>query len=74
MKQEIKVKTKYRVISVILALFIAVSCIVPTVMIVSADELTPPVKILADSLGDHVSIHSELQEQYLNGSLEAVAS
>ena len=55
-------------------LMIVISCLLPLHLIVFADETASPVRIAADALGDHVSIHSELQEQYLNGPLQDIAS
>ena len=74
MKIDTKSGIDKRVISVLLSLIIAVSCVSPSLFVVSADELEQPVRIVADSLGNHVSIHSDLQEQYLNGPLEDIAS
>lgn len=71
--QDTKVKTNQRVISLLLLILIAASCITPSVLTVFADEAIPPVRILADSLGNHVSIHSDLQEQYLNGPLQNIS-
>lgn len=74
MKQEMKSKTNRRVISLFLSVILAVTCITPTVLITFAEESAPPVRILAASLGDHVSVHTDLQEQYLNGPLQDIAS
>ena len=74
MKQYTKSRLDKRLISLLLSVLIPLSCIAPSVLIVSADEPTAPVRIVAASLGNHVSIHSDLQEQYLNGPLEEIAS
>ena len=74
MKQYTKSRLDKRLISLLLSVLMLTSCIAPSVLIVSADELTAPVRIVAASLGNHVSIHSDLQEQYLNGPLEEIAS
>ena len=74
MKQEIRIKTDKRIISLFLSLLLAVSCIIPTAVIVFAEEVNSPVRIIAESLGNHVSIHSDVQEQYLNGALQDIAS
>ena len=71
MKQSTKIDQ--RVVSVLLVFIISLSCIASSPLIASAEEITP-VRIVADSLGDHVSIHSDLQEQYLNGPLEDISS
>jgi hypothetical protein len=72
--QNTKSKKHQRFIAVILMLMIVISCLLPLHLIVFADETASPVRIAADALGDHVSIHSELQEQYLNGPLQDIAS
>lgn len=74
MKHRNTMKPKRRLLSLLLAVLIAASCITASTLIVFADESTPPVRILAEALGDHVSIHSELQEQYLSGPLQDIAS
>lgn len=71
--QEIKTTDK-RIISLLLSLLLAVSCMLPMAVIAFAEEANPPVRIVAESLGNHVSIHSDLQEQYLNGPLQDIAS
>lgn len=73
-EQNKKSRTNKRVVSVLLSLVIAVSCISPSFLIVSAVDTAQPVKILTNSLGNHVSIHSDLQEQYLNGPLQDIAN
>lgn len=72
--QETKERSHQRVISLLLSFLMAVSCITPLTVVAFADESAPPVRILADSLGNHVSIHSDLQEQYLNGPLESISN
>ena len=67
-------KLNRRMVSALLALLIALSCIANYHVIGYAEEPIPPVQILTEPLGDRVSIHSELQEQYLNGSMEEIAS
>ena len=67
-------KLNRRMVSALLALLIALSCIANYHVIGYAEEPIPPVQILTEPLGDRVSIHSELQEQYLNGPLEEIAS
>ena len=62
-----------RVISISLAVLLAISCITSSFVIVFAEESTPPVRIVPDSLGGHVAIHSELQESYLSGSLHFIS-
>lgn len=74
MIQEMKPGMNRRIISLILSVVLTISCIVPTVLIAFADEAAPPVKILAASLGDRVSVHTDLQQQYLNGPLQDIAS
>lgn len=74
MKNDTKSRIDKRIISILLSLFIAISCVSHYVTVVSADESVPPVKIIANSLGNHVVIHSDLQEQYLNGPLENISS
>ena len=73
MKQYTKVKINNRIISLLLSLFISIPCIAPSALVVSADD-SAPVRITAASLGDRVSIHSDLQEQYLNGPLQDISS
>ena len=74
MTNDKKTKTNRRMICVMLSLILAISCITPSALIAFADESTSPVRIVAESLGDHVSIHSDLQEQYLNGPLQDVSN
>ena len=69
-----KTNAKQRVISLILSFLIVISCVVPGAVIVFAGEAIPPVRIQTVSLGNHVSLHTDLQEQYLNGSLESIAN
>lgn len=71
MKQNTKINQ--RVVSASLAFMISLSCVAPSFIIVSGEEITP-VKITAESLGNHVAIHSDLQKQYLNGPLQNIAS
>lgn len=68
-----KTKTDKRIFSLLLTIIIAVSFIIPSSVTALAEE-TSPVRIVTESLGNHVSIHSDLQEQYLNGPLQDIAS
>ena len=68
-----KKKINKRIVPVLLSFVTAVSGITLSAAIVFADEPLPPVRIVASSLGNHVSIHSDLQEQYLNGPLQGIA-
>ena len=73
--QDKKTKTNRRVISFILAVLIVVSSVAASTLIIFAGESTPPpVRILADALGNNVSIHSELQELYQNDVLQYASS
>ncbi len=69
-----EIKTDQRILSLLLALLLAVSCVLPSSVLTFAEEADPPVRIIPESLGGHVSIHSDLQEQYLNGPLQEIAS
>ena len=73
MKQNTKMRVDKRLVSLLLSVLILISCVSPSVFIVSAED-SAPVRIITNSLGNHVSIHSDLQEQYLNGPLEEIAS
>ena len=68
-----KKKINKRIVPVLLSFVTAVSGITFSAAIVFADEPLPPVRIVASPLGNHVSIHSDLQEQYLNGPLQGIA-
>ncbi len=68
------IKTDKRMVSLLLALLVAVSGVIPFAVITFAEEADPPVRIIAESLGSRVPIHSDLQEQYLNGPLQEIAS
>ena len=67
-------RNQQRFLSLLLSFLIAAASIIPLTASVFAEAEIPPVRIIAASLGDHVSIHSALQEQYLNGSLKNISS
>jgi hypothetical protein len=71
---EARIKIDKRIIPIILSLLIVISNIIPSAVITFAEESIPPIRIITESLGNHVSIHSDLQEQYLNGPLQDIAN
>lgn len=74
LKQNVKAIANRRFLSLLLVLLTVAACIVPAGLPAFADESTQPVKIITSPLGDNVSIHSELQAQYLNGSMQDIAN
>ncbi len=69
----IKNKVDKHIVPVLLSLIIILGAL-PTAVVAFAEEATQPVRITAEALGNHVSIHSKLQEQYLNGPMQDIAS
>lgn len=71
---EARIKIDKRINPIILSLLIVIFNIIPLAVITFAEESIPPIRIITESLGNHVSIHSDLQEQYLNGPLQDIAN
>ena len=74
MTPDTNTRAKQRLVILVIALVLAISFITPLVVIAFGNMSKSPVTILPESLGDHVSIHTELQEQYLSGPMQDVAS
>lgn len=72
MDQDTKKRTVKRRVIIAGTAVLAVVCIILLVVFLIS-RMKPPVTIVANALGDHVSIHTEVQEQYLNAPMQDVA-